>query len=102
MEPEPGDLNMHWAHGIERMHRYRPGRYHPVVPDDILHQHYRVVDKLGFGGYSTIRLAHDIQNKRYVAVKVGTSGSSHPRSELDTLRALTSPNYSIAHGNICF
>ncbi|OJI82640.1 hypothetical protein ASPTUDRAFT_123786, partial [Aspergillus tubingensis CBS 134.48] len=31
---------------------------------------YRLVHKLGHGGHSTIWLARDLQNSRYVAVKV--------------------------------
>lgn len=43
---------------------------------DVLHGgRYRVVDKLGFGGYSTVWLARDTQARRYVAVIVGTTKS---------------------------
>lgn len=31
---------------------------------------YQLVDKLGYGGYSTIWLARDLQSARYVALKV--------------------------------
>lgn len=57
--------------GIERLGSYAPGGYHPVAIDDFLHNRYRMVDKLGFGGYSTIWLARDEIDKHYVAVKLG-------------------------------
>lgn len=42
---------------------------------DILDRRYRIVDKLGFGGYSTIWLARDTRLGQYVAVKVGIADS---------------------------
>ncbi|TWU72626.1 hypothetical protein ED733_004415 [Metarhizium rileyi] len=56
---------------------------------DLLHDRYRIVDKLGFGGYSTIWLAHDHQRKQYVAVKVGVSSPALPRREANILRELS-------------
>lgn len=57
---------------------------------DILHRRYRIVDKLGFGGYSTVWLARDTHLKQYVAVKIGTADAA-PR-ETRILRALSSPS----------
>ncbi|KKA20009.1 hypothetical protein T310_6007 [Rasamsonia emersonii CBS 393.64] len=45
--------------GVERLERYRPGGYHPVVIGGCLHDRYRIVHKLGFGAYSTTWLARD-------------------------------------------
>jgi hypothetical protein len=33
--------------------------YHPVMVGDMLKDRYHIVDKLGFGGYSTVWLAQD-------------------------------------------
>ena len=41
---------------------YRPGGYHPVHLGDLYHQRYRVIHKLGFGSYSTVWLARDLQS----------------------------------------
>lgn len=44
----------------EKLDRYRPGGYHPVlVGDTIKDGRYTIVNKLGFGGYSTVWLAWD-------------------------------------------
>ncbi|KGO74828.1 hypothetical protein PITC_031060 [Penicillium italicum] len=62
---------------IEDLDRYRPGGYHPLqVGDELGNARYRVIDKLGYGGYSTIWLARDLQMARYVAVKVVTADAS--------------------------
>lgn len=67
---------------------YEPGGYHLVLIDDLLQNRYRIVDKLGFGGYSTIWLARDEVDKRYVAVKIGISSPSLHRREPEILIAL--------------
>jgi len=72
---------------VESLENYVPGGYHPVMVGDVLHDRYRVVDKLGFGGYSTVWLAQDTQLKCYVAVKVGTVNS--PVRETTVLRELS-------------
>lgn len=59
-----------------------------MVIDDLLHNRYRIVDKLGFGGYSTVWLAQDETSQRFVAVKVGISGSSSSRREAAILQHL--------------
>lgn len=47
---------------VEDLDRYRPGGYHPLqVGDELDNACYRVVDKLGYGGYSTIWLARDLR-----------------------------------------
>lgn len=67
---------------------YEPGGYHPVVIDDVLQGRYRIVYKLGYGGYSRIWLARDCIAKRYVAVKIEISSLSLLRRELEILKAL--------------
>lgn len=44
----------------EKLDRYRPGGYHPVLVGDTFKDgRYTIVNKLGFGGYSTVWLAWD-------------------------------------------
>ena len=72
---------------VETMEGYRPGGYHLISIGDKLQARYRVVDKLGYGGYSTTWLARDECSGKFVAVKVGTA-ESNPR-EVNVLSALT-------------
>lgn len=76
--------------GVERLDMYEPGGYHPIMIDDVLHQRYCVVDKLGYGGYSTVWLAYDNHCNRHVAIKVGVSATPHLRRESSILRQLAS------------
>ncbi|KFY62784.1 hypothetical protein V496_04373 [Pseudogymnoascus sp. VKM F-4515 (FW-2607)] len=75
--------------------KYKLGGYHPVMIGDILHRRYRIVDKLGYGGYSTIWLARDAQLEQYVAVKSSTADL--PSRETRILRALSSPSEHPGH-----
>lgn len=88
-------IKYHWVNGVESLELYKPGGYHPVAINDLLHKRYRIVDKLGFGGYSTVWLARDEICKSYVAVKIGVSSTSLPRRELKILRALDSSTSSL-------
>lgn len=88
--PGPQSIKYHWIDGVESLELYKPGGYHPVAINDLLHKRYRIVDKLGFGGYSTVWLARDEIGRRYVAVKIGISSTSLPRRELEILKALNS------------
>lgn len=76
-----------WIDGAEAIERYETGGYHPVMIGDVLHNRYQIVDKLGFGGYSTVWLAQDKHREEYVAVKVGIANSLS--QEMKCLRALS-------------
>ncbi|KAL2849697.1 kinase-like domain-containing protein [Aspergillus pseudodeflectus] len=54
----------------EKLERYRSGGYHPVRIGDHLDNRYEIVQKLGYGSYSTIWLARDRTLNQFVAVKV--------------------------------
>ncbi|OOF95540.1 hypothetical protein ASPCADRAFT_170258 [Aspergillus carbonarius ITEM 5010] len=85
----------HWVDGVENLERYEPGGYHPINISDVLHNRYHIVDKLGYGGYSTVWLARDTHLSRYVAVKLGIANS--PPNETKALRALSAPGPSSTH-----
>ncbi|KAM3518263.1 hypothetical protein NHJ13051_008322 [Beauveria bassiana] len=75
-----------WIDGAEHLPNYSPGGYHPVEIGSVLHDRYHVIDKLGYGGWSTVWLVHHVQQTRYLALKVGIA-ESLPR-EMPILRAL--------------
>ncbi|KAK2600185.1 hypothetical protein QQS21_005059 [Conoideocrella luteorostrata] len=60
---------------VENLDEYQEGGYHPIHVSDCLGNggRYRVIHKLGHGGFSTIWLCRDDQLQRYVAVKVMTA-----------------------------
>lgn len=83
------DVQYNWINGAESLEKYKPGGYHPIMIGDLLNERYCIVDKLGFGGYSTVWLAQDTHLKSYVAVKVGIANwHSH---EMKVLQALSAP-----------
>lgn len=44
----------------EPAYRYRPGGYHPVhLGDTLSEDRYKILHKLGWGGYSTVWAAQD-------------------------------------------
>lgn len=46
----------------EPLHRYRAGGYHPIRLGDLLNDgRYKVLHKLGWGGYSTVWAARDLR-----------------------------------------
>ena len=78
----------------EPLHRYYQGGYHPIILGEFLHSgRYKVLHKLGWGGYSTVWLARDqrlydqyefhaieanwkysrCRNEVYVAIKIGVA-----------------------------
>ncbi|PSR79707.1 hypothetical protein BD289DRAFT_491750, partial [Coniella lustricola] len=74
----------------EPLHRYQLGGYHPIALGDILHNgRYKILHKLGWGGYSTTWAAKDKVTKLHVAVKISVSSAEDCR-ENEVLRAISS------------
>nr|XP_036580255.1 serine/threonine-protein kinase SRPK3 [Colletotrichum truncatum]KAF6788087.1 serine/threonine-protein kinase SRPK3 [Colletotrichum truncatum] len=68
---------------------YHPGGYHPVHLGDIFNNgQYKAIRKLGEGSYSTVWLARDVWENRYVALKILVSAVSSSTAELNILRHL--------------
>lgn len=69
--PSPLRINWHLyddGSGIIQPHEalegYVPGGFHTVTLGDMFHNgRYCIHDKLGYGGYSTVWLARDLQEK---------------------------------------
>ncbi|KAI9600329.1 hypothetical protein H4Q26_000109 [Puccinia striiformis f. sp. tritici PST-130] len=60
--------------GEEHKRDYKRGGYHPVeVGEGYKDNRYRVLRKLGWGGYATVWLAHDRQLDQHVCLKVSKS-----------------------------
>ncbi|KDQ55463.1 hypothetical protein JAAARDRAFT_208733 [Jaapia argillacea MUCL 33604] len=75
MSPTPFHYN---ADNVEDVLLYKPGGFHPVhfgdtfsTIADTAHPRYRVVHKLGYGGFATVWLAQDLANNNHaVAMKI--------------------------------
>ncbi|QQK42274.1 protein kinase [Penicillium digitatum] len=77
----------------EPLHRYRQGGYHPVTLWECLKAgRYKVLHKLGWGGYSTVWAARDQREQTYVAVKISVAETEYngDTRELQTLKVLAS------------
>ncbi|EPE02435.1 serine protein [Ophiostoma piceae UAMH 11346] len=65
---------------------YFPGSYHPVHLGDVFNNgQYEVIRKLGEGSFSTVWLARDQKNDRYVALKILVSDNKASTAELQIL-----------------
>lgn len=74
---------------VEDLEQYRIGGYHPTLIDDSFQGgRYTVVHKLGYGGYSTIWLARDHQQHRYVSLKIKVGETSSSSNENKIMRLL--------------
>lgn len=74
---------------VEDPEGYRPGGYHPVhLGDTYENGRYKVLHKLGAGGYSTTWLARDGNSERYVALKVVKASETASCAELKMLQRL--------------
>ncbi len=70
----------------EDIERYEPGGHHPVHLGDKYDQgRYRVVHKLGHGGFSTVWLARDENEKKWVALKIVVAEHSESTGEKSVL-----------------
>ncbi|XP_012283185.1 SRSF protein kinase 3 isoform X2 [Orussus abietinus] len=76
---------------------YCRGGYHPVKIGDFFLNRYHVTRKLGWGHFSTVWLCWDLQDKRFVALKVVKSAKHFTETALDEIKLLkdvrdTDPN----------
>lgn len=68
---------------VEDLENYRLGGYHPIqLGDKISDARYLVIHKLGYGNYSTVWLAQDRMENRYVSLKILAARQSRVSSEI--------------------
>ncbi|KAI5865813.1 CMGC protein kinase [Durotheca rogersii] len=75
----------------ENLSIYKPEIFYPVHIGEVFQNRYQVVTKLGFGSSSTTWLGHDIQDGKYVSLKVHTNTvqSSHELGVYEHLKKHT-------------
>ncbi|TGO36490.1 hypothetical protein BHYA_0123g00180 [Botrytis hyacinthi] len=77
---------------------YGKGGFHPIhLEDTFKHDRYKVIHKLGHGGFATAWLARDTKRERYVALKVLAARLSGASKEVDMLRRMKSRRVNPEH-----
>lgn len=73
----------------EEIEDYKEGGYHPVyIGEYFKNSQYLVIQKLGWGMYSTVWLVQDTVSKLYLAMKIIKSDQDFTDSAFDELRIL--------------
>jgi len=67
---------------------YRIGGYHPIHIGEVLQDRYVVIQKLGWGHFSTVWLCKDFKYDTYVAVKCQKSASNYMEAAFDEVEIL--------------
>lgn len=92
-----------WQEGVEDLEGYCSGGYHPThIGDRYFNDRYEVVHKLGYGSYSTVWLAKDHLEAKYVAMKILIAATSKDCSESKILRILNSGKPDHPGAGLCF
>ncbi|KAK8814136.1 hypothetical protein WA158_007998 [Blastocystis sp. Blastoise] len=69
---------------------YRSGGYHPVIIGDIYNDKYKIIKKLGWGQFSTVWLAEDLEiSGRYYALKIQKGADKYRDAAEDELELLS-------------
>ena len=91
--PQYTDSNFSEDEGLED---YKIDGYHPVHVGEILLDRYIIMQKLGYGHFSTAWLALDNNNGNYVAIKVQKSDERYIQGaydEIEILQSLAKKNF---------
>lgn len=72
----------------ENREDYCKGGYHPVKIGDLFLNRYHVTRKLGWGHFSTVWLCWDLEEKRYVALKIVKSAHHFTETAKDEIKLL--------------
>ena len=72
----------------EGIEDYKIGGYHPVHIGEVLINRYVVIQKLGWGHFSTVWLCKDFKFDTYVAVKIQKSSPHYMEAAFDEVEIL--------------
>lgn len=72
----------------EGIEDYVKGGYHPVFRGEVLNGRYVILQKLGWGHFSTVWLSRDIKFNTYVAIKIQKSESRYLEAAFDEVEIL--------------
>lgn len=85
-----GDLNFLCfpCEDEEDLSEYRPGGYHPVKIGERFMNRYTIIQKLGWGQFSTVWLSKDNVTNTYVALKIQKSSYHYTEAAMDEIDIL--------------
>lgn len=72
----------------EGLDDYKKGGYHPVFIGEILIDRYVILQKLGWGHFSTVWLSRDTKYQTYVAIKIQKSANHYLEAAFDEVEIL--------------
>jgi serine/threonine-protein kinase SRPK3 len=55
---------------VEDVYMYRPGGHHPINLGDVVGHKFKIIHKLGNGGFALVWLARNLDEHKYVALKI--------------------------------
>lgn len=67
---------------------YKIGGYHPVHIGEVVNKRYVVIQKIGWGHFSTVWLAKDFKFNTYVALKIQKSAPHYMEAAFDEVEIL--------------
>lgn len=79
----------------EDISEYKPGGYHPVQIGERYLNRYTIVQKLGWGQFSTVWLAKDNATNTYVALKIQKSSFHYTEAAMDEIQILSKVGNSL-------
>ncbi|KAJ8123077.1 hypothetical protein ONZ43_g884 [Nemania bipapillata] len=85
--PAPGNQEPRQRVIEEGDDAYRPGGFHPVYIGDIYNNRYKILNKIGYGCYSTVWVVEDLQHRdndgrKYLALKVLSAICYHSKHNI--------------------
>ena len=72
----------------EGIEDYVKGGYHPVFRGEVLNGRYVILQKLGWGHFSTVWLSRDVKFNTYVAIKIQKSETRYLEAAFDEVEIL--------------
>ncbi|CAN6623005.1 hypothetical protein TRVA0_009S01178 [Trichomonascus vanleenenianus] len=88
-----------YSYGMETLADYKHGGYHPVNINDRLGEgdRYELIRKLAHGTHATVWLATDLQEKKYVALKIMTGKVSRKADKTPILDEIAKATKGAPH-----
>lgn len=72
----------------EGIQDYKLGGYHPVHVGEVINNRYVVIQKIGWGHFSTVWLSKDFKYNNYVALKIQKSAPHYLEAAYDEVEIL--------------